>query len=147
LEKYYTFSQLRSAPFNVISEPTTFNEDGTPVKVFAEDITQPKLNTFLIFGKHITKVVGHAQHNTKNSPPSKSYQCSMCLDTANPQSSSLEKIPFDYLVKNGCVHEQFWKYVITKGQTALPSNTKCVQKGVSWLHPIFKQEYNKTKQN
>jgi len=146
LEKYYTHSELRSAPFNVLSQPVTFTDEGKPCRIYADDVTEPKTSQFKIFGKHITHITGHTQNNLKNSPPSKSFQCSLALDTANPQTQSLEKIPFDHLVKNNTIHSELWKYLMSKGPTALPSNQKCVQLHVNWLHPILKQELKKKNQ-
>jgi len=67
----------------------------------------------------------------------------MVLHTGNPIGSSLEKIPFDSFVKNGCIHQSLWNYWLTKGPTALPSAAKCVQKGVSWAQSLLKEEYQK----
>jgi len=56
LERYYTLGELKQSPFSVIFEPTTFNAEGAPTKIFAEDITKPKLTTFSILGKMVSHI-------------------------------------------------------------------------------------------
>ena len=95
--------------------------------------------TFKVYNKIVKEIIGHRQHNQKNAPPSKSYDCVMGLETGNPTFESVQKVPFDYLIQKGNIHTKLWDYILKKGQTALPSSQKTVQRGVQWLHPMFQQ--------
>lgn len=143
LEKYYKLNELKSSPFNVIAAPLEFKSDGSPKRVFSDEITTPQLHTSKIFNKYIVSVTGHTHSTPKNSPPSKYYTCESVLSNANPNKQTFEHIPFEHFCKKGKVHKVLWEYFLRSGPNSLPSTAKCVQMGCNWVHPLFKEVYKR----